>query len=292
MSEQLTAAQLIPWDWSITPLDPTQIVCPRTQDILGVFAAVNAVVSAVALLFGHRGVVHFLTCGRLGRKDLRAWRYTWLLQVGLNLAGNFINAHLTVTAPGYDQSRMPRVWDLALFYISRPRLGWLSMWFAMIIVRTKGDRARPRADAPFLGATLQTFISEAVLLVLGLYYKGRIVHFAASHGYLLHGYLLSRGPLNGNPHILDFYLMTTPALVVLVFGLPSACVLVFIAVRYESRFIVTAGSAREPRKRWGSHFLWKSGRFLWKYFQWIILLYLWVGDWVSISGYVRLAGDL
>ena len=78
---------LLPWNWTITSLDPNSSPCPSESSILATFAAVNGVVSGLALLAGHQKVVKCLSCDMCGGEG-RSWMYMWIFPIGLQLAAN------------------------------------------------------------------------------------------------------------------------------------------------------------------------------------------------------------
>lgn len=273
----LTPRELIPWPWAITPIDPETRICPSTSHILGVFAVVNVVASVVAIFAGHRRVVNFLTCGLLGNKGSQSWKYMWILQAGLMLGANALNAWLTVNAEGYDKSQMPAVWDLMLFYSSRPRLNWVFLTILLLMLDHRGEG--------WENATRQTLISEAVLQLIGLYYKGRTVHFAASHGYFLVGHL------NGNPHQSDFLMMSVPALLYLIYGFVIFFI-PFLIPKTEKQYktISDDNSDLEPLTHHSSYRASSSAGGLDTFIY--NSLFCWMLNWLFISGYTRLAGEL
>ena len=44
---------------------------------------------------------------------------------------------LVVRTPGYDAHRLPRTWDLTLFYVARPRISWLFLGALSTVGRDK-----------------------------------------------------------------------------------------------------------------------------------------------------------
>lgn len=133
--------RLIPWTWRITPLNAEEHICPNTSTILWAFAAVNGITSLLSLLVGHRLVVEWLTCRLFGKDGSRSWKYLWPFSVVLHLGANAFVALLTVHAFGYRQDVRPKVWDLMLFFVTRPRIGWIVISFFGSWGMGKGRRA-------------------------------------------------------------------------------------------------------------------------------------------------------
>ena len=121
-------SELIPWPWAIAPID-TAAPCPGWNDILVTFAIVDVVTALLSVLVGHRRVLRVLTCRLFGRDGSRSWRFLWPVQLGLQLGGNAFVAARIVQAPGLLPQLLPAAWDLMLFYVARPRLGWLLLPF-------------------------------------------------------------------------------------------------------------------------------------------------------------------
>jgi hypothetical protein len=122
-SDDAARAAFIPWSWVIKP-DGGQVSCPSASATLGTFAVVNAVVTVLSLFMGNRLLLHYLSGGKLGKPESHSWRYMWLVTFGLQLAANAIVARI-YTRSGNEDS--PRIWQLVLFFTTRPRLGWLVM---------------------------------------------------------------------------------------------------------------------------------------------------------------------
>jgi hypothetical protein len=91
----------------------------------------------------------------------------WIVAAGINLAGNAINAAITVNDRDIDQSLVPEVWDLMLFYCSRPRMSWFVNLAACLFSKKES----------LINPARQLCLAEIVLSLLGLYYMGRMAHF-------------------------------------------------------------------------------------------------------------------
>ena len=117
------SAQYLPIPWTITSTSPTQHTCPSPSSLLSTFAIVNAIVSLLAVLFGHRRVVQELTCGYFGSRGSQSWKLLWILPVGLQLSANACIAVLIQRAEGYEATF--KVSELMLWLTARPRLSWI-----------------------------------------------------------------------------------------------------------------------------------------------------------------------
>lgn len=257
----------IPWSWAITPLDLSHHHCPQSPHILGSFAIVNVCVSAIAPLLGHRKVVSYLTCGVLGKPHSQSWKYLWILQVILQLGANALCALMVIQSPGYNTYRMPAVWDLMLFYTTRPRVAWLVLGALTGVGRSKAD---PTAGY-WESVGRSSLLSEIVLECIGAYYMGRTAHWAHLKRY----YILHR--LDGYVHRKSILQMIIGALVYLVLLAGNILILWSSSVAEIS----------ENREAGFSAFL----TFLAEMFLlawWTSLSF--ASSWVFMAGYVQLAG--
>jgi hypothetical protein len=273
-----TRESLIPWAWAITPLNSTEFQCPGTANILGVFALVNIVMSVLAMVAGNRIVMKKLSCRTCGEKNSSTWTFLWPIQAGLILGGNALCAWINVSAHGFDKARMPRVWDLMLFYCARPRISWFVLLLTKNFAREWDHAAQ------------QSNLAEMVMQILGSYYMGRTAHFAASHGlYLTHH-------LDGYQHGTDFHLMAGGALLYLVLlylsiaslGL-STCAPGFSLLN-QSRLdrgmnVEFEGVRVNPNEVENVGY----GAII---CNMMFATLSWVACWLFFAGYTRLAGDL
>ncbi len=83
---------LLPWQWSVAPEGGVSTTCPSPKTILGTFAAINVTVSFLGLLVGHRVFVRTITCHLFGNPGSTAYRYTWMLSLGIHLVANALVA--------------------------------------------------------------------------------------------------------------------------------------------------------------------------------------------------------
>jgi hypothetical protein len=118
--------QYLPWPWTVESSNPNTH-CPPASSMLGTFAIVNVLVSIFGLIFGNRTVTNYLTCGLLGPLGSKAWRYMWIVTVGLHLGSNAFIAFIIKNTTGYGNDfSIPQ---LMLFFVARPRLAWIAMSF-------------------------------------------------------------------------------------------------------------------------------------------------------------------
>lgn len=257
----------IPWSWAITPLDLSYQNCPQSPQILGSFAIINLTVSAIAPLLGHRKVVSYLTCGLLGKPHSQSWKFLWILQVILQLGANALCALMVIKSPGYITEKMPAVWDLMLFYTTRPRVAWLVLGALKSVGKSKSNPTAGYWDS----VARSSLLSEIVLECMGAYYMGRTAHWA----HLNHYYILHR--LDGYVHRKSILQMIIGALVNLVHLAGKIVILWSIS---------TAEIKWEPQGGFGAvlHFL----RQIWL-LAWLTSVNF-ASSWVFMAGYVQLAG--
>lgn len=112
---------LLPWSWIIRPgFDEAVQGCPDVAETIGMFVFVNVIAACAATLFGNTSIKRFLTCGFCTKENLFV---AWLLSVALGLLSNLAVVYLIKLTPGYEFGF--NVWELWLFYSTRPRLGWV-----------------------------------------------------------------------------------------------------------------------------------------------------------------------
>lgn len=257
----------IPWSWAITPLDLSHHECPQSSWILGSFAIINCCVAAIAPLLGHRKVVSFLTRGRLGKSHSQLWKVLWVPQVLLQLGANALCALMVVRSPGYDTQKMPAVWDLMLFYTTRPRVAWLVLGALKSVGQSKSDPTAGDWDS----VARSSLLSEIVLECMGAYYMGRTANWAR----LNHYYILHR--LDGYVHRKSILEMIIGALVYLV----------NLAGKIFILWSISTADITLNRERGFAAVL----RFLRQ--MWLLVCLTSVNfasSWVFMAGYVKLAG--
>jgi hypothetical protein len=148
---------------------------------------------------GNRVVANKLSFGVFGKppatdKDTPsvgyAGSYKWLVSLTLTLGANVVIALLIKRYPGYEHGFT--VWQLALFLLARPRLGWIFLLLAAFFdietsqldvrhERSQSSRQlddRPnRYDNPWMSSALSGFVAELVLLGFTAWTMGSITHF-------------------------------------------------------------------------------------------------------------------
>jgi hypothetical protein len=168
--------------------------------------------------------VKILTCGWLGNEQngrSREWMYMWFFPLALNLGANALNPWITVSTPDYDTTTSPKVWDLMLFYATRPRIGWV------VLSSLSGYQAKVGKYGPWTSAGRQAARAEGFLFVIGTYYMRRTAHFAALHGYYLaHHTEFDQG--------LNIRLMIAGALLYLIFAFYTLAILVWHGLFFDA----------------------------------------------------------
>ena len=176
-----STSELIPWSWQVTPndVDGPEDYCPSTLSILGTFAIINVLVSLIGLVSGNRKVIEFVACGYSdGDDDEPTWFYMFIFPLGLNLGPNALIAYLYSTTPGFGESFS--IWDLTLFYTTRPRLSWL-----LLVVFMNIDTVRS-SDTHYIRSAKAAVAAEFCLQLMSSYYMGRTAHFAAKNDFYSH----------------------------------------------------------------------------------------------------------
>ena len=177
----LSSRQYIPWSWQVAPNNPdgSTEFCPSTASVLGTFAIINVLVSIVSLVAGNQKVVTFLTCQCCdGDDDKTTWFYMFIFPLGLNLGSNALIAYLYKTTPGFGDTFT--IWELTLFYTTRPWLSWL------VLVVFMNIEAFYRKDSRYIKSTKAAVAAEIVLQFMSSYYMGKTANFAAEKGYYIH----------------------------------------------------------------------------------------------------------
>ncbi|KAI9869220.1 MAG: hypothetical protein M1813_000008 [Trichoglossum hirsutum] len=269
-SEEIRAS-LIPWTWRVQsntiPTDP-EPHCPSASAILGTFTVVNITVSLLGLLFGHRKVVHWLTCTLWGRPEPRFLVQTfllWIFPFTLQILANYLVASTIQKSPGY--TRTP-VSSLMLLFLSRPRLGWIVLYLF-------GQWGKTVREIGYLSSSAMAALIAEVLLELGAtYYMGRTAHFAATRGlYLAHH-------AQAIPYGSDALMMYAGALLFLlcipgIFICATAAVMSFWAPVAETE---RKAADRQVRGQVVAFLMFGALG--------------WVANWLFWAGFVRLAGNL
>ncbi|ORY18927.1 hypothetical protein BCR34DRAFT_595761 [Clohesyomyces aquaticus] len=275
--------QLLPWGWSITPQDDHLLLCPSASRILGTFALVNALVTALSIPFGNRVFLNWLTHRRFFKNpDSVDHRWTWIITVGLQLSANALVGYIFQRSPGYNANF--KIWELMLFFTVRPRLSWIALTVLGLYERsstrrqrrlhkTENSKDQPIPDRPWGSAAKSQAFAEVALQIMALYVMGTTVHFGARHGY----YKLKTTTYKSLP--LSAHLMYSGAM----FYLVSGCLIIF----YElcGLLMEYGDETHESRNEEDEH----SGSIL--LFVWVNLTCTWMASWIFWAGFVRLAGN-
>jgi hypothetical protein len=280
--------QYLPWTWTVKPSD-LNTHCPPASNILGTFAVVNVLVSIVGLIFGNRLVVNIVSCGVFGRPGSIGWAYLWIITLALQFGSNAVAAMIIKHTSGYGSDFA--ITQLMLFYITRPRLSWIFLAAFGGIKRQKKEYQRSisrneesQTEYPWGSSFISQFIAELVLQVINLATIGRVVHFAATHGYyhIDHQY-------SSVPHAA--HLMYAGALYYMV------SLVVFLG---QFPLIFTFLWMRE-RRQWereslaSSFFTGEIGKGIVVTVQSVVVILAvstWLASWLFWSGYVLLEGNL
>ena len=189
----LETYEFLPWKWTVAHLGSIFLItddspnyyppqnpfdCPSVSHVLGLFATVNAVVSVLGVILGNRKVARMLSCRILGKERSRAWRFLWVIPLGLQLGANALVTALIQQTPGYGWGFS--FTDLMLFYTARPRLSWLILNLLHLPRWSEDDS--PRNDGLWKSAARSQIIAEFLLELLALYPIGITVHHGVTHG--------------------------------------------------------------------------------------------------------------
>lgn len=108
-----------------------------------------------------------------------------LLVVAINLAGNWLNATLTKSKPGYHHVPL---WSLVLLWCTRPRLAWV----VVLLVPTTEHLSAPatmkcmpkfaakylsKLGTAYIDSSISALMAEVILQAIGFVYTGiTIIH--------------------------------------------------------------------------------------------------------------------
>lgn len=247
-----SAVAYIPWSWEITPLDSSAHTCPSAVHINLVYLATTLIITIIGLFIGSSHVARWVSCGLFGNPDSYSWTWMWIVQFGIHFGADVVVATFTISANGYDQNLMPNIGDLALYYMTRPRLAWIFLTAIGFF-------------SPWRSLAKQTMICEIIMQVLGCYYFGRTAHFAAQNGYYSHLHYDHNAQL-----------MYAGALLTLITTGGSILALISVPFFIESH--------QEGDKDFLECFVLAAVAFL-------VGMAAFVGRWLFTIGYVSLAGD-
>jgi hypothetical protein len=218
------------------------------------YLAATAITMILGLILGAAPVTRALTFGKLGQKDSASWKYMWIAQLAFHFGADLIVASFTINAKDYDESRMPAFWDLALFYTSRPRMAWIPL-------------AAFGSWSAWNSVAKATMISEVFMQIAGCYYLGLTANFATNNGFYQHLHYNSSAQM-----------MYFGALFTLILTLGSIIALICSVSVISRSGKGTVRSCVGICCSWG--------------FVIVFGITAFVGRWIFLIGYVRLAGDL
>lgn len=256
-------SDLLPWDWQITPADPSVRQCPSTFHIIATYFAATFVTTVLGILLGHQKVVRFMCCGLLGKENSKSWVYMWFIQFLLHFGADILNALMAINTKGYNLDKMPSLWELTLFYASRPRLAWMGIAIFGI---------HPRWSS----AAKQTLISEAFMQLIGCYYMGWTADFATKNN------LYFNLPVRDSAKTMYIGALTT--LTSTIFSMVGLAIAVCMLAR------------EKERTWWGEKLHWwnryRCGSMLGVGLMLVFGFVAFASRWVFLVGFVQLAGDL
>jgi hypothetical protein len=114
----------IPVEWIIAPLNATAAQCPSHAATLRTFGITNAIMVVLAIVFGCRPIVHFLTKGLMGTRGGKTVRWIWILNLALQLLGNLFVSIMIHNSAGYGHLSILNIFAL---YSARPRVSLLAL---------------------------------------------------------------------------------------------------------------------------------------------------------------------
>lgn len=298
----------LPWSWTITSADENIHTCPSVTGILSTFAIVNAAVCFASILFGHRSIVKFTTCGCMGKTASRSWWYMWPAPIMLNLAANALIAIIIKRSPGYHANF--KIWELMLFLLARPRLSWIILGFfagrarkevSVPVKRHKLAKqngmyhqigvveevifdpkyntsitslVRKQYDLPWMNAFLSQFIAEVLMQLAALYVMGRTVRFAIINGFY-------------DVHKSDLYNSLPPGAHMMYAG-----ALYYLIGGSIALFIATICIAFQVHISKRDHANGTRAGIIRYLCVFMLLATTFLGSWLFWAGFVQLAGDL
>lgn len=163
-----SALEMIPWRWTVKPTDNARTTCASMEWKLGSFVLVNMATFLVVLLRQSqesRRIAHDSSL----QSDPLSWIITGILIAAVQLLANGVNAYLVQKTPGYEDVL---VVQLMLLWCSMPRLGWL------MILPIGGVQQFKMIN---FSAAASSLIAEAILQGFSLYYMVLTVRYGLEH---------------------------------------------------------------------------------------------------------------
>ncbi|KAH6889744.1 hypothetical protein B0T10DRAFT_486754 [Thelonectria olida] len=231
----------IPFEWIVSPSNVTG-TCPDASQILTMFAVTEAVIVLLTPLIAYRPFVHWLSRGRLGRREKQSILWTWIIVFGCQLLANASIAGMIGNTPGYNHLNMLHIFTL---FMARPRYHLVVLGLLRSIVgiqrprdwdKTKiiQHRMDDRIEFPYADAYIATTLSEMLLLIVAAVFTGVTWHRMPQRSQ-------ARELIDG---IVSF-VSSTP-------GVALVCALAFVPVfkRYGDAFPME-GRRYDLGRRWG-----------------------------------------
>jgi hypothetical protein len=305
--------------------------CPSPSHILATFAVVNIVVAVSSLVLGHQTVLHVLSCKLLGKEHPLPNRRQRMMQVvqlllplALQLLANSIITFLTRATPGYKDGFTFA--QLFLFLAARPRITWLfAAWAANFASKTgaqevpgfpehlkiavvelqghnMGNVPTPMPGNPvreeimslwqeFMGGRSKKFfpyqrfakgqlLAEAVLLAIASYSIGSTAHFASQSGfYDIYGTSQAQYEAYGLWYEYAAKMMYGGAIWwIICFPIAFTLLIIMFGELAQHTSSVTERSDNLNTIRIISSL--------------ILMVSLWLGQWLWLAGFVHLMGSL
>jgi hypothetical protein len=150
--------------------------------------------------------------GLLGDRNSKSWIWTWLIPLSLQLGANALIATIYKATPGYGFGF--QIYDLFLFWTTRPRLSWIVL-AALINIGAEDDK-----NGHWEAAAKSSMIAELFLLLISTYYMGLTANFARIQGfYTVHSTAIQSAKLMyaGALMSLIFVFVTTSFLLGMIF---------------------------------------------------------------------------
>ncbi|KAJ4010013.1 hypothetical protein NW752_009190 [Fusarium irregulare] len=158
---------MIPWQWSLSPDNANDAVCPSYNMIMGSLALVNLAIG-LAICFGERFTRNSNTLARPLTTPVLILRA--LVLASVQLVGYWLMVQMIQSTPGYN--RVPKI-QLLLLLCSLPRLGWLVL----------APTSIHRPESKDLMAASSALYAEVLLQIPNFYYMAMTVIYGLKHGF-------------------------------------------------------------------------------------------------------------
>ncbi|KAJ3579340.1 hypothetical protein NPX13_g1224 [Xylaria arbuscula] len=274
-----TSLDMIPWRWTIKSTE----TCVANEWKLRSLALINLVTLVAAFLIQGRNTPQ-IARGFLWHPHPGSWFSKGTLIVALQLLANWFNTFFIQKTPRYED--IPVV-QLLLFWCSMPRLTWLTI--LLISVRSSKE-----LDS---SVALSSLFAEFVLQLLSSYYMGMTVQYGLEHNFY-------SGGLRNADREMPAQLLYAGALTWLsiwLFIIFLALAGLIIAVTYwinSSRRSEKILLMRSRRAAYGTfpvasqdYQVSDKTPVAWYQILVIVMLFLWIAQWLFWSGFIRVASE-